>query len=625
MEPTDIAQLLINVVESRILSLETEILLFDEQISLVAAAPGIKSNDRIQLTLQRNIKATLHTLLKYYCKRMRKLCTSSVPFQQAISFHLFVLQRNKFKILLQELYGQQSALTTLVGADYQRYTNDNDVPADIHLKMIALVFPYEFVVDLLSSSDFMRSLIKTALKYECRHHVQSISVIFNLIRRFKTLDSLSHNVHFFTAKNPMYFTLAEHFVCVFVRNKMFQSDWAPLRNFSTAEKCALITISGTSTCGLSPKLIDKLKAAAREKTIVDDDLYLRPYERTIEITTSEEMEIPELKHIILELRKMQVQPTPSAMLYILSNALQWLNSALTSDGNLIGADETFQFFVYCLALSKLWCLPGIVSFIDHFVDDALRETKFEYYIEQLRSGLEFIDNRLLPVQPFIVFPFITLNNRLREIIQPIDNGKLTLKGFALYAFPSWNSCSEELFPAMIRYEGSNEVVKCYKYHVKDVAKLVPNSKFKFETIPTLQGSFLQLTDKILDEQCMIKIESGDYEKEIGRINTISCLLLFNPTLIQRPSLDMINKLYFKNRKFWNMKSDDPLTGVQSLIIEVQKALVKCGFNDLEVNGILNRKTANAIRHFFGADSKRLVLTPKLFKILIETSKKHQIK
>ena len=454
---------LINTVKKRASSLESEILLFDSQIPLISCSPGSTSKDKKQLILQRNIKATLYTLLKYYIKKMEKMCGNYTSFQQTISCHLYVLKKDKFQILLQELYGQQSALTTLVGSDYQKYTNDNDVPADIHLKMIVLVFPFEFVVDLLSNADFFRKFLMTVLEYNPKNHVKYVSIIFNMIRNFKTLVTFTNSVHFFTAKNPMYFMLAEHFITLFVHEKMFKINWNLLKNFSTQEKCILIAKHGMIACDLNQKLIDKVKSAAkrREKNDNDEEIYLRPYEKTKEVEI-EDMEIPELKHVVLELRKIPLQTSPSAMLYVLSNALQWLTSILTVDGEYIGADEIFQFFVFVLAMAKLNCLDGLISFIDTFVDDALRETKFEYYIQQLRSGKEFINDRLLPEQPYILFPFASVPERLNNVLKIVENETITLKGFEIYAFPTWNINIDNIFPSFIMYTGSNETIKCYK-------------------------------------------------------------------------------------------------------------------------------------------------------------------
>jgi hypothetical protein len=78
--------------------------------------------------------------------------------------------------------------------------------------------------------------------------------------------------------------------------------------------------------------------------------------------------------------------------------------------------------MFCLSQAKHWCLPALVASVNTFVDDALRETQFDYYIEQLRSRMEFIDARMLPVQPYLVLPFPSAPERLASYILATGSG-----------------------------------------------------------------------------------------------------------------------------------------------------------------------------------------------------------
>jgi hypothetical protein len=86
---------------------------------------------------------------------------------------------------------------------------------------------------------------------------------------------------------------------------------------------------------------------------------------------------------------MPLAMSPLSVLCVPSNAIFWLPTALhEAAGQKIGADEIFQFCVLSLSVAKLCRLPGLISFVDTFIEEALRETKFEYYIEQMRSALD---------------------------------------------------------------------------------------------------------------------------------------------------------------------------------------------------------------------------------------------
>ncbi|OHT14950.1 hypothetical protein TRFO_14600 [Tritrichomonas foetus] len=625
---------ILNVVKSRIISIEAEIRIMDEQLKVLPLSPGTTSKDITLLSLQRNIKATLHDLLIQYCHSMGQVSLASAPLQQAISCHLYTLKQDAFQILLQELYGQQSALTTYVGADYQKYMNDSDMPADIHLKMIALVFPWEFIIDLLNSTKFFTTLIKTVLNYNPKKHSQSVSVIFNQIRKFQTLPSLTKNNLFFTAKAPMYFALSEHLVTVFTHNAMMKVDWDPLRNFSTAEKCALIAQHGMTICELNQEIVGIIKKAADDKkndpnrqSASDIFNYLRPIESIQPKNSSEssadieKCELPELTHIILEIRKIPYQPSPSAMLFSLTNALQWLNAALTTDGRMVGADETFQFFAYCLSVAKLWCLPGIITFIDKFIDDALHETKYEYYIEQLRSSLEFIDNRLLPVQPFLVFPFADPPPNLIGKLNRVGSEPVQMKGFQIYAFPTWSDEHDSLLPSMINYTGGVDVSICYQYNLTNanVLELFPN----FDAIPTLHGTFLQLTDQMIKEKCMIRVESGDYEKDKDDTEIISAMMLMSASKIKNPKTSLLDQIYANVKIEWHLRSPSGRTAIRTAVAEVQRALVILNSlpENFFIDGVLNTQTVTAMREFVKAKDNKLIVTPKVFNYIISSVRK----
>jgi hypothetical protein len=246
MEPTPVVPFLLDAIRARMSGILAEIRLIDEQIPYFASVPGTSKDDRTQLMLVRNIKATLHDVYnEYYLSFHANIPAGPrVPLLTLVNVHVSCLQHPRLHILSQELFGQQSALTTRVGEEYQRVTKDADQSTDIHIKMIGLIFPYELVWELLLNRDFFPLLFTTVRSYEATKHLEAVSVIFNHIRDFGKRSSISETHLFFTAENPMYFALAEQFVSMFVHDKMLKTGWDPLRNLSVAEKCALIARQG---------------------------------------------------------------------------------------------------------------------------------------------------------------------------------------------------------------------------------------------------------------------------------------------------------------------------------------------------------------------------------------------
>jgi hypothetical protein len=534
-----------------------------------------------------------------------------------------VLRQKEFQILLQELFGQQSALTTRVGGDYQKITKDDDAPADTHMKMISLVFPYEFAVELLSNTDFCVELLRQVLQFRAEEedaHLKAVSAIFNMIRQFRKLTTLSNSYIFFTAQNPMYFSLAEHFVTMFVRPKMLAVGWDLLRNFSTEEKCALIARQGAQDCGLNPQLLKKLTElgpAGAGESVAE---HLRPisdegFGKNVHVLDTEipaEVEVQKLYHVVLEIRKVPLGVSPSAMLGHLSNAMHWLTSALHAGAGMqVGADEIFQFFVFCLSVAKLWCLPSLITFIDRHMDDALRETKFNYYIEQLKSALEFIEGRVIPVPPFLLMPFAELPDRLVGRLEQVDDRRITMKGFEIYAFPIWAKECEKFFPALMRYTGSEEIAICYQFRIVDDTDICAGTKM--EPILTLHGTFYQLTAQFILENQMVRIDNGDYVKSADDLALVSAMVLMLNCTVANPSIEKIPEMFRHVATQWNVPKGT-MIGIGIIVAEVQRALVLLEIlpTNFSVDGKMNRETVQGMNVFFCQNMRSRKKTPFVF-------------
>ena len=610
-----------DIVQWRINSLAAEIVLCDAQLKLFGNVVGTNEFDFKQLLLIRNIKATLHNVLTEYNKTMQSFNKDVAPFKMAISCHLFTIKQDRMQILLQELFGQQSALTTLVGNDYMKYTENDNVPADIHLRMISLIFPYEFIVELLSTPDFVQQLTEIVLNYDPKYHVRNIRKVFNYIKKFKSIDEIQKSYQFFTANQTMFFAISEHLLTLCTHQKMLRLDWTPMRNFVTAEKCRLIHEQGYDSLKLNQTILNYLQENVPKKNNDQID-GIRPICVTapdLEFDKDEEIEIPALYHVVLELRKMPLQPSPSAVLYILSNALNLMTNSLSIDNKQIGADEIFQFFVYCLSTAKIWCLPGITTFAEKFVDDALLETKYQYLITQLKCALEFIEGRSIPVRPSLVLPSVQMSPTIREnLIEEDDQDRIVLRRFAVYAYPTYAPEYDSVFPAMLRYTGNLlDIAIVRRYSVKQA----PTFMSDFESVAALNGTFFPVSKQYIEKHNMIKVNGGDMVQAEPLVKVFSTLeIMLNGFTIKKPALIKLDQLFTLVKETW--KIDKNLASVSIIIAELQKSLILLEMlpSSFPIDGTLNNKTLVALEKIIGKDG-RIELTPKVFEYIVNLAKK----
>ena len=620
MKHTNYITFFTDIVQWRINSLAAEIVLCDAQLKLFGKVIGTNEIDFKQLLLIRNIKATLHNVLTEYNKKMHSFNRDSAPLKMAISCHLFTIQQDQMQILLQELFGQQSALTTLVGTDYRKYTEDDDVPADIHLRMISLIFPYEFIVELLSSSEFVQKLTEIVLNYNPKYHVKNIRTIFNYIKKFKSLQELEKGYQFFTPNHTMFFAISEHLLTLCTHSKMLRMNWMPMRNFVTSEKCKLINEQGYKSLKLNEKYVKHLQDnIPTEKNEEIDGI--RPICVTapeLDFDKNEIIEIPALYHVVLELRKMPLQPSPSAVLYVLSNALNLMTNSLSIDKQQVGADEIFQFFVYCLSTAKLWCLPGITAFAEKFVDDALLETKYQYLITQLNCALEFIEGRSLPVKPSLVLPSVVMNPKIGEHLQEADDqSKIVLHRFAVYAYPTFAPEYNAVFPAMLRYTGSlldTAVVRRYS------VKQLPTFMSDFESVATLDGTIFPVSKEYVEKHKMIKVNGGDMMEAEPLVKVFSALeVMLSGFYVKKPALIKMDQVFTHVKETWKIEKN--MASVSIIIAELQKALVILEKlpSSFPIDGTMNYETLRAMEALIGKDG-RIELTPKLFEYIVGLAK-----
>jgi hypothetical protein len=598
---------LIDAVKSRVSLLLSEIAILDAQIPVFGTVPGTTASDSKIPALQRNIKATLCDLGSIYCNKLVEFEGNPGPLKNAIACHLVAIRMREFQILLHELQGHQSALTTLAGQEYMNATRNVNSSTDLHLKMGCLIFPYEFIFELLNEANFMNVFLSTVLRYSIDTHTRSVAAIFKLIKGRESLRSFANRNQFFTNSDTVIFSLAEHFIAFFAHDRMLRYEWLPLRNFSASEKAALLVAHGVANCGLNPEIVQRLgEPPLQPPESAEDDLpYLRPVKAPVPPLVLPELEVPAVLLVVLELKRLPLQISPTLIVNTLATALDYLSKTLTSDGSAVGADEIFQFFVYSLAAAKLRCLHGLTIMVEKFVHHSLRETRANYLMTQLVSGFEFIDNRMLPVQPYLLFPFQVLPQHLAGALHAVPDGKVVLAGFAVFAFPCWSAQRTEFFPALLRYTGEDmDVAVCYQFQTENPAALLVTDDMmrsgSVETAPAPQGTFFSATPKLIGDAWMIKVDGGDFDAEMSAVDAMSVLMLMGAGKIENPSTSMIPGVYQAVREAWRLRAVNPLEGVRLLIAEMQHGLALMGKIDGNgaVTGILDRRTLLSLQNLF---------------------------
>jgi hypothetical protein len=299
-----------------------------------------------------------------------------------------------------------------------------------------------------------------------------------------------------------------------------------------------------------------------------------------------------------ELRRMIYQTTPSAILCVLSNARAWLTNALTVDGNVVGAEELFQFFVFAIACADMRYLPSLISFVRTFMDDGLRDTRFGYLFTQLSCSLDFIHQALLPVKPFLIFPFRNVPPALKDNLTFVSS--VVMRGFATYAFPSFTPNLQSLFPALLQYTGvEGDVSICNQFQLRSTVGLLPQDFPPLNTVPTLQGSFLQLQNHVIARYQMILIDNGNFDDRIEDVQMMSAMLKMAP-VVKRPKLADLETLYAEIAGTWKMRGSFHALNLKAVLTEIQRALVIINpALRLAVDGIMTAETVEAIAGFCG--------------------------
>lgn len=619
MDVADGVVLLEEVVRFRIVTVENEIDLLNREIEVIPTAPGIESDVRVVLVHLVNIKVALQNALMAYYRGIHKNLVEKTLYD----VHMRVFNSRECKIAIGALLGQQSAMNGIVGDDYLKYSNDENVPYDMQLRILQNVFPYNLEIELLKSKEFFTLLLTEVENYSPQSHQSSIRRLFEYI---STVDIVIEDL-FYTPGPALWFMICEHILSCFVYTKMIESDFQPLENFAVSQRCQLIISQDILSFGVKEKLWnlvkDEYQRLKDNRDSEESDLLsgvCSINERidldTEEIPLSEEMK--PLEHVVLELKRMTFQVSPSAILCVLANANRWLTEALTTDGEVVGTDDLLPFLVYAVSMADIRYLPAFISFVERFYDEGLYYTKFSFLINQLDVILDFVKQKMLPVKQFLLFPF----RNVPKIVEGIftRHGEIQLSGFKVYAFPTFTPNFEKVFPCFLRYTGNRtDIATVHQFSVSAPIVSVMNHLDEMELIPALHGSFFQLPEETVTKCQMIDIDNGNYDDWIPTIIALSSMMKMIPHCVN-PKISDTEGIFEYVRRKYRLHGQNAVESIMTVIAELQKQLILAQDPDVTtVTGILDHGTLKALSRISKVPQDRSFRPRDFDAVLAKTS------
>jgi hypothetical protein len=228
----------------------------------------------------------------------------------------------------------------------------------------------------------------------------------------------------------------------------------------------------------------------------------------------------------------------------------------------------------------------------------------------MRSALEFIEGRVIPVPPFVLLPNYELPLRLARRFEAVSEETVQMKGFEVYAFPIWARECELFFPALLRYTGTEAIAVCRQYKIVEGELKVPGMK----PILTLHGTFYQLTSEYLTEKQLIKVDGGDYMAAYEELALVSAMVQMLGCNVANPSIGAIDKLIGHVARMWRMENVLTADGVnkkkgeeavQRCVGALQRALVVLEILPMTfpLDGRMNLETVEAMKAFFQQNSR----------------------
>jgi hypothetical protein len=284
---------------------------------------------------------------------------------------------------------------------------------------------------------------------------------------------------------------------------------------------------------------------------------------------------------------------------VLANVMDFLVHSISADGESVGADESFPFFVAVLTEAKISILPTILFVMKEFQLEDLKTTRVGFLVAQLAAARDFVQSRLLPVPPHLLFP-----------APPSDEAvPLHFSGFAVYAFPFYSEYSPAV---VVSWTGDPaDLAHLFRYpltYQHPAQELLSAS-------PSSQGTVYAIPQDAVERFELIKIPAGSYRDAIEDVQVMSNLTLIGRQRTPRPCLSLLAVRLEGFARAWNRNSEgDARESVCEIVRAMQRALVKGGRLpvDYEVSGVIDGRMLAAIAEVIPALEAAVYIDQKIY-------------
>jgi hypothetical protein len=558
----------------RISQLEFESKLLHAQVKAMSPGNGIPEHCVTIAIYQNHILTALHSVYCEYHRRLAERPARAHTLQSFVTVHISIVQEME-QFLLQrsdEIDGRQDSLEKLTGLSL----DSREPSTESLLGALILFFPYKWLFTaVVCNAAKVQEVLRCACEYHPTQHKQGLRAMFALFRDVR--------------RDPLLMLgISEVILCFFVGDRLELELSDAVANFEFFANCGMLLGPGLHSLNLAVDLLPPAPAAPSDDFALSE---CRPQGRRSALFEADGRSLfPGLRHVVLELRKITTQVSPSLMAFRLFQALEWLIGRLSRNGRAVGADETFQFFVTVVADAKLFNLPTVMGILEQFCFDDLKSSKIAFVIAQLRIASQFIRSRKVAVAPFILLPFQAKNVDGIEAASPVA---IEFKGLAVFAFPLW---SDSPVPAVVSCTGDqSDVAELWQYEFKS-GKILESPDVL--CIGTASGTVLAIVDRAIESRRLIRVATlpfADAAEEIALVSNLGlmCARWRTGSL----STAMIAQLLDEFAKEWGLTEDQARPGAFEIIGDLQENLRDLGLlaAGFVVNGKIDRETLEAIK------------------------------
>lgn len=509
-------EILYKAVKNRTFQIECEIQLLQEQFSFIDNLKGMEDRIKRLIFFKYSSLDAIHSIYELYLENIQDYLTGPCPFKKAMQYHFSTIcilfnpeliqlpqkdkdeqeriskYYDKAQDCLITLEANQEAIKDLMGLDLCKC----DGSIERLIEALYFLFPYKELIVLISTDNvFFTNLIKAAYEYDGSSERKSESHVKCLKQVYKSFPSNWNNYN-----KETILAISEVLLSIFTFQQDNQNVQANIGCFEISERCKYLVKRNLEQVSIKQDFISII-----EKNLCFTSDITSKEEKVNKIKTipleyqnDQHSPIMCIHHVVLELRKLPLQPSVSFMCVILMRTMNFLNTALCTEGKFVGADESFQFFIGALADARLYHLPRILDQMKTFIVSDLTVGKISFLISQLECAIDFIKMRILPVAQYILFPFkrddikslhLVTKEELEKSTQIIntpsssksfysyvdadvnfqsdsDDGKLVLTGFVICAFPTFLRGKGQI-PSVLFCTGDvRDKVVVYRYTLK---------------------------------------------------------------------------------------------------------------------------------------------------------------